>query len=658
MAMRLRDLPDGHPVAVDTETSGKHWDDGATVSIVSYAFRCPETQELVSGALPFDQGHHGKELPPRHEKRLSKWDEWAREEVAPNLPGHRYVELLRIFQRFNLIYHNAKYDQHMLRTGVRGYPGFCLLEQFCADTFLGQNVLDSQFPLALKANAVRLALLDGGEDAEAEALKPWLGPKTDARFDLVPWSIIGPYADTDAVLTFLLWEIQQERFASEEESWLSHFLRTDYRLMKCLYWMEMRGIQYDDATSLEMAELLETEQQRVADRFPFKATPPGAKKFFFLPDPECVWCEGEGNCAACSRPPYKGKKTASCLKDHEPECTLHPQLDTEVQELLVQDGVEWAPEYLYHENLKAARTKWYEPWGRSIGNDGRLRGNFKQASVVTERLSADRVNLLAIPKDSHMPPVEGLVTVRKLFSPKPGYSLWSIDLGQAEVRVGAHISECWGLYSGFLDGVDAHSRACQLMFGLDLDDPKWKLMRGVSKTINLSIQYAAGEAKVHAQIEKDTKTKFKRSQVRDFRNKWRESFPEMVQAIRQSAEQVEKYGYIRMWNKRIRWFDHERGGRPEPSYSAFNARCQGGVAEIMKLIMWDWEQKHPGTMLIQTHDALLIETPTELGETLAIEASNLMVDHCERAMSGTWKSTGEFVKFPFTAEWKEWKDDG
>ena len=49
----------GLNVAVDTEASGLHVDDGARVSVVSAAWRMDDG-ELHSHAWPFDQGTNGK----------------------------------------------------------------------------------------------------------------------------------------------------------------------------------------------------------------------------------------------------------------------------------------------------------------------------------------------------------------------------------------------------------------------------------------------------------------------------------------------------------------------------------------------------------------------------------------------------------------------
>jgi DNA polymerase-1 len=372
----------------------------------------------------------------------------------------------------------------------------------------------------------------------------------------------------------------------------------------------------------------------VARKLPFKPTAPAAKKFFFI-EP--------------GRKPYKGKRTDNCLKNHPSNCVSCPQLDEEVQDLLCQEGVDYAEFWREHESLKSAETKWYEPWARRTGPDGRIRCTYRQYTVITGRLSAEYNNLLAIPKDYQIPPVPGLPTIRELFHAKPGYELWHIDVSQAEVRVGAAITECEALLDGFRNGIDAHSRVTMEIFGIDQDDPEWKLYRMIGKTLNLAIQYFAGPKKIQAQLEKDTGKRWSFKKVKEFVDGWHRALPEISLGLEVAQHEAETLGYVRLWNGRLRWFAHQRGGF-EPTYTAFNGKCQGGVAEVMKRIMWEWETAYPDTLLHQIHDALVIEVPADRGQAQATLCADLMVREFEKAMAKTWKRHGELVVMPFEAE--------
>lgn len=504
--MRLADLPDNYPVCVDTEGSGLHPDDGARISAVSFAFRVPDdngmsqpNQPMIWKAVAFDQGiSHlplgDKVLNARTIKRLSKWPDWALDEDAGNMGPDRYVDLIRQLARLNLIWHNAKFDLTMFRVGLRGVEldtGIDLEDQTIWDTQLAQRVLEPNEQVGLKPTAVRLRLgnsigvKEGMEDDEAEALKPWLGPRSgknqDPRFDLVPWSIMGPYAKMDAALTLLLWELQWE-LTYEEYAFMLPHIRREKDLMKVLYRMEGRGVAYDQETGFRMEKLLEVARERVAQRLPFEPTPNKARKFFFGPVEE----------GGLGHVPFSDKVT---------EKKGDPQVDDEVITRLATedwDGQAVAKIYQEHEGIKSAMSKWYSAWTRMVGTDGRIRTVYSQANVVSGRLAAKRFQAQAIPHDYQLPKVEGLVGVRDLFYEDKQcpcgcgtLELWEFDVSQAEIRIATAAAQCRPMLEGIQQGMDSHTIACLLMFGDRIkadgfgDDPQshpeWEQFRQVAK---------------------------------------------------------------------------------------------------------------------------------------------------------------------------------
>ena len=109
--MRL-ELPEGlTEVALDTETSGLHPDDGARVSVVVLGWR-DSSGETVSRALPFDQGIRDK-VPGRTPELFAD----------PNLGSAEWSELLVWLGRQRLVFHNAKFDLHLMRAGTRQFGG-------------------------------------------------------------------------------------------------------------------------------------------------------------------------------------------------------------------------------------------------------------------------------------------------------------------------------------------------------------------------------------------------------------------------------------------------------------------------------------------------------------------------------------------------------
>lgn len=656
--MGLRDLPTGHQVVVDTETSNLYPDSGQFISVVSFAYRDPNTNEIVAKALPFDQGPMqtdlttsgdpwannalNKELDARTLKRVSKWPQWALDDNAPNLHPKHFAGLLEELSRFNLVYHNAKFDMLAINNGTRSASGMDLQDAFYWDTQLVQHVVEPQMPTALKSSAVRLELTDGGEDAAQKALDPWLGPKqgknADPRYDLVPWSVMEPYATEDAVLTLLLKEFQEQQGFRPGE-W-DHSLR-EFELMITLYRMEMRGLPFDAAGMRENSKLLEADRKRLASLIPFKGgtdgpTPAAARKFFFID---------------ADRPPFKDKIT-------KPSKTFpngQAQVDDEVIERLVKQHVPFAKEYQQHEGAKSALSKWYGAWPDLTGKDGRLRTCHRQGRVVSGRLSVERVQLHAIPHDSRMPKVEGLIPVRDFFYSPTGYELWEFDISQAEIRIATAVARCQPMLDGIEAGDDSHSIATRLMFadqfvgyeGREEEHPKWDDLRQVAKRCNLGILYGAGVQVIREQIAKFTGITYPVNKVREFRDRWLEAFPEFGDALEKAQARAEAQGFVRLYNGRIRWFSEY-----EPSHKAFNQYVQGSLAETMKDVMCEVEDTYPDSLLLQIHDSLILQIPDAKVPEWTKSVPDLISRRFEEAFASPWHTNRPSVVVPFKSDAK------
>jgi DNA polymerase I-like protein with 3'-5' exonuclease and polymerase domains len=655
---RLNELPKNWPVTVDIEGSGLHPDDGARVSVVSFAYRDPKDDSLISQAVPFDQGLHSplgeKVLTAATQRRLKKWPEWALAEVTPNRPPEEFDRLLNVLEPLDLVFHNAKFDLMFLEAGLRGHPGRNLQPHLAWDTMIAQWVREPQMPKGLKPSAVRLELTDSGaEDAEAEALKPWLGPKSgknsDPRFDLVPWSVMEPYARVDAELTLLLWEYQNDRLDPETDVGFWKYFDEEMEFIHVLRNMERRGVGFDAEGCRAAAEVLRTEQVAAARLLPFKGstggpTPNAARKFFFreapLPekgqeDPEPV---RPGTEDFRGTPPFPDKLTAGG----------QPQVDEETITRLVARGVPWAEEYANHEGLKSAISKWYDPWPLACGPDGRLRTSYKQGGTISGRLAVGRVQLQAIPHD-YLMPSKSVPSVRNFFRPRPGFQLWEFDVSQAEIRLATALARCRPMLEGIERGDDSHSIACKLMFGIDESDPLWDQRRQIAKRCNLGILYGAGAKVIREQLLKFANMDVSLKQVRGWINDWKQAFSPFTVALERAQDQAERMGYVRLYNGRQRWFSDY-----EPSHKAFNQIVQGSLAEIMKTAMIDIDRLFPGELLLQIHDSVVLEVPQELAPERGQQVCDILRDRFERAVWTPWEPGGEPIRVPFASDAKQW----
>lgn len=601
-------LPDkeGLTVAYDTESSGLFADDGARVSAVSCAWRDPATGQLRSFAVPFDQGLTDlplgpKVLPRTHERRVSKWD--PADLAVLNRPPKVWGHLHRWLLRQDLVMHHAKHDCLQAAAGLRDRPdtGYDLMSRVIADTMLTIGVIEPREPVALKTTAVRLHLgqelgiEEGAEADEQEALGPWKGSKEDPRYDLIPWRVLGPYSKLDAELTLLLYEDEQSVLEGRADRTLDKQVSDDLRLCRLLYRMERKGVGLDVAGMRQEAADLWKLVREAGAAVPFKGgtgmpTPPAAVKYFF----------GAPAAGGLGLLPYDDKLTK----------TRRPQVDEEVIERLVRRGEPGAREYQTYAELKAAFEKWYQPWPALCGTDGRIRTVHKQGHVVSGRLSVERWQAQAMPHDYQIP--EGTRPPRYFLTTPDGLEAWEADAGQAEIRVATAIAREKSMLRALRAGADSHDAACKLMFfpALRISEakklPEWVRYRQVAKRCNLGILYGIGAKGLQIQIAKFTGIEYSVAQCAEWITDWKGAFPGFARALYDYADLASGQGYVRLVTGRVRKFSEW-----EPTHKAFNQCIQGNVAEGAKLAMIRFDTSYPDMLLLQIHDSLVAEIPSE-----------------------------------------------
>lgn len=550
-------------IALDTETSGLHPDDGAKVFAVSFTW-LDDAGVLQSAALNFAANHDAPRLFEPEPCTLADW-----------------VKFIDWVQCREIVMHNAPFDIAMLRDGAPfDWPGVNLTEQVVFDTMLANWVVDPLYKRGLKPTAARL----WGEDEAAEqaALKPYLGKA--AKFSSVPWSVMEPYALKDAELTYRLYEHRLDQVVSDEN--LSMIYEREHALMKVVVEMERVGISFDADTALDVGKALRKEMLTLQTGLPFTPTPVKAAKYFTVTKGLPRHCETDGGAASAK------------------ECCV---------ESWKHRGGKVAEDYAKFNSIKGALGRWYEPWPELVGDDGKLRPVIRQAGAKSGRFSMSRVNLMAIPQDYRLGHILPHPTPRSLLVPEPGMALVEVDISQAELRLGAHFTKCTPLLEAFAAGDDPHAVTAHNLFGVTLaslpkDDAK--RYRVMAKAANFGLAYGMGAETFSHQLElAGVPTPLER--VQSMVDLWRGSYPHYPRTWSKMEAHVHQERHIELLGGKKSWF--ELG----TEHTAFNRAVQGGVAELMKTSMIRCQPHLPewgARLVLQIHDALVFELPAENAE--------------------------------------------
>lgn len=574
----------------DTETSALSFDDGG-ISTVSVGWWDEARQECWYAAWPFAQGKYGK---PEDDGVRTLFDPEDDGEGDPNLSVAEWVALLDWLARagLGLQAHNLKFDLGHTRSGVMGrfggpkWPGVDLSGRLLRDTALvARDVWPDAPTIQLKLLAEGL----WGEDSRAEqlALKPYLGPKDNPRYDLVPWEVMKPYAAKDAILTVRLGryleQLVEEGGASRAE------LRREHDVTLALLRMEEAGLPYPAKASREAAERLGGLERAKTLKLPFKVKE--AKRYYFERDdaqrpvpvqgPDGKWGTGLG------------------LEPLGLTPTGRVQFTAETLETLDRAGKPWAKELASIKKLQTAQTLWYDGYASKVAPDGRLRAMFRQVmsgkggdgGTSSGRFSVERVNLQAIPHDYRLPFLEeaGVRSPRGLVAQAveelgagggtAGWVAKELDLAQAELRVAAQYASCETMLEMIREGRDAHGETATALFGVTKKDADWDKMRQVAKRGNFSLIFGVGATTFQGSVRREAGIELTNREAFRIVNEWNGLYPEYSQQIEEESQRVSRLKYVKLVNGRKRWFREH-----EDWHKAFNQRVQASLAEYGK----DW----------------------------------------------------------------------
>jgi DNA polymerase-1 len=430
-------------------------------------------------------------------------------------------------------------------------------------------VLDPLERIGLDEQAL-IHLEDDGKKVTKAAINPFL-KKNGNRYDLVPWSVMEPYAKSDVELTLKLFEQQQERLDGEDS-----FLRPQcefeiQEVMPVLVKMAQRGIGYNAARSKIEAARAMAAMSKIDRELPFRpATPAKARLWFFDHEKAIPHCVTEKTGV-----PSVG------------ECCLRS---------LVAQQVPGADLYLTRTKYVNAVGKNYIGFAEATGADERLRTDLKQAGTVTMRFASKRVNLQSLPHDYKLERMEGIEPVRSLFQPKEGYELWEFDLAQAEARIAAQKAPCTTWLQFFTDGRDLHAETAVQLFG----DSEFE-HRQIGKRANFSLIYGVGPATFQRDLEKQTGIRLLDSEAKEVVYGWRKLYPEFGRINKMAEKSALKRKYVVLADGRQYWF------RPfDEFHKAFNAYVQGSLAQFVKRWMVAVDEVF-GEVLLQIHDSVVVE---------------------------------------------------
>jgi len=540
--------------------------------------------------------------------------------------------LKRVFEcDADKIMHNAQYDAGWIRR-----MGFKINGRI-VDTMVIASLLDeNRFSYSLNALSYDHLNKTKSEKSLVEAARDF-GVDPKAELWKLPAMHVGPYAETDAVLTLELWTYFKTLLGKED---LWPIANLELELLPCLIDMTWTGVRVDmDAVEKTRVALIKEEKEVLSE----------IKRMTNM-DVE-IWAaqslsKAFDKMSIAYPKTEKGQPsfTKGFLGDHEDKL---PRLIVKAR------------------NLNKTHGTFINTIMRHTGRDGRIHSHINQirsddGGTVSGRISMSNPNLQQIPARD---PVLGPM-IRSLFLPEEGDKWAAIDFSQQEPRILVHYAHVYGVarknhLHGVAEFVDGYKNDPKMDFHTMVAKMA-KIDRKQAKTINLGMMYGMGVNKLSDQL--DIPVEDAKELVKQYHS--RVPFVKMLMSgVTNRLNEKDSSGSIRsilgrkcrfdLWepvsfdmNKALPYKEavKEYGDttrlRRAYAYKALNRLIQASAADMTKRAMVDIYAtgKVP---LIQIHDeiALSVKDMNEAKKysTIMENAVNLVIPNkCDVEVGASW----------------------
>jgi DNA polymerase-1 len=291
-----------------------------------------------------------------------------------------------------------------------------------------------------------------------------------------------------------------------------------------------------------------------------------------------------------------------------------PSTDADVLEQLAAMGHELPRLILEYRELQKLKSTYVDTLPERVNRTtGRIHTSFNQAGAATGRLSSAEPNLQNIPVRTHRGEA-----IRAGFVPREGWVFLVADYSQIELRIMAHLSGDPAFIQAFHQGGDIHRQTAALIFNVPVSEVTGE-MRARAKTINFATIYGQGAFALSRQLG------ISLEDARGFIARYFERFSGVRAFLDRQIELARQQGYVETLFKRRRYIPElkERNFslRAYGERNAQNSPLQGSAADLIKLAMVRIhrairERGLSGRMLLQVHDELVFEVPSDEVEAL------------------------------------------
>jgi len=556
-----------------------------------------------------------------------------RHHLGENLPLDNLVLLMDLLNHSvkQYIGYNLKFDLHFLEK-----DGLSLIDKKLIDVIVMVRLVEHSDikDLALTPTAKR-NYGDGAVQYDIDTKKQLRSNKWNKDFSMAPPSFLGEYCKKDVALTAKIYNDYLRKIKKTDQMGVFDF---ENDLTSVLYTMEKRGVAIDTKYA-QQSEILILDRQEQVKQEIYKL----AGKEFNISSPAQI---GEIFTEIGIESPVKTPKGQDSWSEAA-LVNINHRMAGLVRQFRTLDKLRstYIEPYKDIEVMHTSFCNWGTATGRLSSRDPNLqnipRNHFKlkertlnadekaevlgkiaatvsaKGGVLNGNLSDEVLNTWSFVGDeSYNDGDNSQISIRRLFIPRPKYSLVGFDYSQMEVRVfmsyfrNETIDEILNK-----DDVDFHSEAAKLAFSVDESSEKFKEYRQAAKAITFGTIYGIGNKKLAQQLSTTPKEA----------GRYKKQYFEGMKGSKEFFDKVVATVTARGWIKN-RYGRHYRID-PKFAYKGVNYLVQGTSADLLSERMLEVDkylQDKESNLLLQVHDEIICEIHDSELETVPYKIRDIL----------------------------------
>ncbi len=567
-----------------------------------------------------------------------------------NLSGDSLAYLMYFLNEFVETYigYNLKFDLHFLEK-----DGLSVVDKKLIDVIVMVRLIEHSDikELGLTPTGKRVY----GDEAvqyDIDTKKELRANKWHKDFSEAPAEFLGEYCKKDVELTA---KIYTDYLKKIEKTQQNRIFDLECDLTKVLYKMERRGISIDNKYALStqkaiLTRLDEVEQEilNISGRIKWNydlpiASPKHDEREFNISSPKQI---GEVFLSMGIESPIKTSKGNDSWNEAA-LVNINHRLAGLIRQYRTLEKLKstYIDPYLAVETMHTSFCNWGAATGRlssrepnlqniprnhfklhepSLDEDGKKAMRDKIAAMVGQKgitmdgeLSDDVLSTWSFIGDEYYDDMDKhQIAIRRLFVPRPNYTLVGFDYQQMEVRVFMSYFRNETIDAILnKEDVDFHGEAAKLAFNTTEEDKQFKFYRQMAKAITFGTIYGIGNQKLSQQLGTTPREAGKyKKQYFDGMKGSKDFFDKVVATVEDRGWIKNRYGRQYRIN-------------PQFAYKGVNYLVQGTSADLLSERMLEVDtylEETKSSILLQVHDEIICEVHNSELETIPLKVREIL----------------------------------